>query len=184
MQRTHTADSTTTALIAEVSQPPVMPAVRTPDPSEVEAVLHLFESEVRAGRMLPRQPQEIRARLHDWLVVTDGDGILGCVSLVFFNAELCEVRSLAVDPAYRGHGLGGLLVKSAIELAGARGMCRVLTLTRATPLFERLGFQREIVSNFPEKVWRDCTPCPLRHRCDEVALIYHLDGSKQEKEAR
>jgi amino-acid N-acetyltransferase len=149
--------------------------IRTPDASEIDGIIAIFESEVRAGKMLPRSADEIRKRLKDWLVITQDAQVVGCVSLVFFNKELCEVRSLAVDPAYRGQGYGHLLVRAAIDLAQQRNMGRVLTLTRATKLFEEIGFRREVVSNFPEKVWKDCAPCPLRDRCDEVALIYHLD---------
>jgi len=54
-------------------------------------------------------------------------------------------------------------------------MRRVLTLTRSTALFERSGFHRQLVQDFPEKVWRDCAPCPLRQCCDEVALVYQLE---------
>jgi N-acetylglutamate synthase-like GNAT family acetyltransferase len=153
--------------------------IRAPHASEVRAIVALFEDEVRAGRMLPRSPHEIQARLGDWRVACDGERIVGCASLVFFNAELCEVRSLAVDPAYRRNGLGGALIAAMIDLACQRGMRRVLTLTRATPIFERAGFRRELVANFPEKVWRDCAPCPLRERCDEIALIYHLDRQEE-----
>ena len=67
------------------------------------------------------------------------------------------------------------MIQGAVDLAHERGMRRVLTLTRALPLFERAGFCKDFVVNFPEKVWRDCRPCPFRHRCDEVALIYYLD---------
>jgi N-acetylglutamate synthase-like GNAT family acetyltransferase len=154
--------------------------IRAPRASEVRTLVALFEEEVHAGRMLPRSPHEIRARLGDWRIACDGERIVGCASLVFFNAELCEVRSLAVDPAYRGNGLGASLVLAVIGLARERGMQRVLTLTRAAPVFERLGFRREIVGNFPEKVWRDCAPCPLRERCDEIALVYHLDRQEAE----
>lgn len=149
--------------------------IRPARAEEIDAILAIFEGEVRAGRMLPRTPYEIRIHLDDWLVAATGDGeVAGCVSLVFFNHELCEVRSLAVHVDHRGQGLGSELILAAIELARLRGMERVLTLTRATGLFEGLGFRYNYVANFPEKVWRDCRPCPLRHRCDEVALIYHL----------
>jgi amino-acid N-acetyltransferase len=152
-------------------------AIRVPHIHEIDMILRIFESEVRAGKMLPRSPEAIRQRIDDWLVVTVNGHIAGCVSLVFFNEELCEVRSLAVDTAYRGQGLGGLLIKMAIRLAEERGMRRVLTLTRATPVFERLGFKLDLVRNFPEKVWKDCVPCPLRERCDEVALVYLIEPS-------
>jgi amino-acid N-acetyltransferase len=96
------------------------------------------------------------------------------VSLVTFNQSLCELRSLAVSPVYRGDGIGSQLIAAAVDLARQRGMRHVLSLTRAVALFERAGFRRDFVANFPEKVWRDCTPCPFRRACDETALIYDL----------
>jgi amino-acid N-acetyltransferase len=161
--------------------------LRKPRAAEIEAVRALFEDEVRAGLMLPRAPYEIRNHRDDWLVVAEGKQVLGCVSLVFYGEGLCELRSLAVDPGQRGRGLGLMLIRGAVDLARERGMRRVLTLTRAVPLFEQAGFCRDFVANFPEKVWRDCRPCPFRHRCDEVALIYDLDkpiGSNNGKDCQ
>jgi len=148
--------------------------VRPAQAHEIEAIRALFAEEVAAGRMLPRAAHDIRARLDDWLVADTHGQIAGCVSLVQFNPSLCEVRSLAVHPAYRGQGIASALVREALALAEQRGIERVLVLTRAAALFEKLGFRRDFVANFPEKVWRDCAPCPFRHACDEVALIYPI----------
>jgi N-acetylglutamate synthase-like GNAT family acetyltransferase len=70
--------------------------------------------------------------------------------------------------------LGTRLVKAIIALAQARDIARVLTLTRATALFEGLGFRRAPVTDFPAKVLTDCAPCPLKQVCDEIALVLHL----------
>lgn len=162
-------------MIERVTEKPAQ-TIRSARPDEVDAILALFADEVRAGLMLPRNPDNMRKGIDDWLVATDTNGeIIGCVSLVAFNDELCEVRSLAVHPDTRGNGLGAALVRAAIFLAVARGMKRVLTLTRAAGLFEGLGFRRDAVANFPEKVWTDCAPCPLKDRCDEIALVYFID---------
>ena len=148
--------------------------IRHAQTEEVESIRALFEDEVRAGRMLPRLTEDIQARIGDWLVAEDAGQVIGCVSLVFFNQALCEVRSLAVQPAYRGQGIAGQLITATLDLARSRDMRQVLTLTRAATVFEKVGFRRDIVANFPEKVWRDCSPCPFRFACDEVALIYDL----------
>lgn len=148
--------------------------IRTSAEHEIDAIRALFEDEVRAGRMLPRTPESIRAHLDDWLVAEIDGQVVGCVSLVFFNAALCEIRSLAVHPAFRGNGIAAELVRAASAMACERGMQRVLTLTRAPRVFEKVGFHRDFVANFPDKVWRDCTPCPFRMACDEIALIYEL----------
>jgi amino-acid N-acetyltransferase len=148
--------------------------IRHPYPHEVETIRALFAAEVAAGLMLPRSPEQILRHLDDWLVAEEGGEIVGCVSLVFFNGTLAEVRSLAVRSDQRGRGIGSRLIEAALSLARQHGVRRVLTLTRAAGLFERLGFVRDTVGNFPEKVWRDCAPCPFRHRCDEIALVLEL----------
>ncbi|MBN1122150.1 MAG: GNAT family N-acetyltransferase [Anaerolineae bacterium] len=149
--------------------------LRSAQTAEIQAMLDLFDEEVRAGRMLPRNPNEVRAHIDDWIVSVEGDQVVGCVSLVFYNGDLCEIRSLAVDPEKRGLGIGVALVEASLELARERRMSRVLTLTRAARLFEKLGFQEKSIEEFPLKVRRDCRPCPFRHCCDEVALLYLID---------
>ena len=153
--------------------------IRHPHSHDIAAILALFEDEVRAGKMLPRSAENIRASLQDWLVAEMDGRVVGCVSLVTFNPTLCEVRSLAVDPSARGHGLGTQLVEAAIDLAHSRDIDNVLTLTRAAHLFEQIGFKRDVVTNFPEKVWADCAPCPFKKNCDEVALVYVNNGHRK-----
>ncbi len=152
------------------------PLIRPARVEEVAGMLALFADEVKAGRMLPRDPLRVANEIGDWLVAEEEGQVVGCVSLVFFNEELCEVRSLAVHPGQRGKGLGVDLIRAAVDLARKRGMHRVLTLTRAVGVFERAGFVQDHVARYPEKVWRDCAPCPFRERCDEIALIYPLDS--------
>jgi len=155
---------------ATVSRP--VARIRTARVEEVDDILSLFLDEVKTGRMLPRDPAEMAGGIGDWLVAVAGGEVVGCVSLVFFGDDVCELRSLAVRPDRRGDGLGGRLIRAACEMARVRGMRRVLTLTRAVKVFAAAGFMRDMVGNYPEKVWRDCTGCPLRSRCDEVALVF------------
>ncbi|MCD4687393.1 MAG: GNAT family N-acetyltransferase [Anaerolineae bacterium] len=157
--------------------------IRHPHPDEAERICALFENEVQAGRMLPRVPDHIRTQRDDWLVIVQDDQVAGCVSLVQFNGSLCEIRSLAVDPTYQGQGLASRLVLAAVHLACQRDVPRVLALTRAVGLFTKLGFQTDTVKNYPEKVWADCAPCPFRHACDEVALIFHLHQEEHADDA-
>lgn len=149
--------------------------VRGARPADAEAILALFADEVAAGRMLPRDGAEIRGGTSSWVVAEDAAGVVvACGSLVDFGDGLGEVRSLAVVEPLRGAGIGALIVDAVAELGRARGLRRLLALTRRTGFFERLGFVRDLVANFPAKVWRDCAPCPLRERCDEVALVLEL----------
>ena len=46
------------------------------------------------------------------------------------------------------------------------------------PFFEHLAKQlpQLIVEKWQEKVWKDCVVCPLRHCCDETAVVLELQG--------
>ena len=92
--------------------------------------------------------------------------------------DISRIDAGAMKPASVPFQLRDLMRKIEVEfgpMARARGLKRVLTLTRAAGLFERLGFERDAVTNFPVKVWRDCAPCPFQDRCDEIALVYELE---------
>ncbi len=149
--------------------------IRGAKTEDAHSILDLIADEVRAGRMLPRQLDEVQRDIGNWRVALVNKQIVGCVSLVIYNDKLCELRSLAVSSEYRGNGLGSELVTSIIDLARERDFARVITLTRSAHLFEQVGFKQDLILNFPEKVWRDCNPCPFRHQCDEVALTYELN---------
>lgn len=144
---------------------------------DIPAILALFADEVKAGRMLPRDPEKMRAGMQDWRVAVANEVVVGCVSLVFFNQTVCEIRSLAVDQDHRNNGLGKKLIEAALDLAKERGAAQVLTLTRAAGLFEGCGFQIDDIHNFPRKVQIDCKNCPFIECCDEIALLYTFKGS-------
>ncbi|MER3461221.1 MAG: GNAT family N-acetyltransferase, partial [candidate division GAL15 bacterium] len=70
----------------------------------------------------------------------------------------------------------GALVQALVARARSAGARTVFALTRAVAFFERQGFRVTDRERFPEKVWRDCVRCPLRDRCDEVAVAMRLDA--------
>jgi amino-acid N-acetyltransferase len=157
-----------TALSA--SEPLVRPAVE----ADVQAIADIVGQHARQGHLLPRSVEHIRKSLPDWLVAQVDGRIVGIGSLLEMSPTLVEVRSLAVLPAYRSLGVGGLLVVGLVERARERGIPTVFALTRAVPFFERLGFAVTATERFPEKVWKDCVVCPLRERCDETAVVLEL----------
>lgn len=148
--------------------------IRPAQLADIPDILVLFAEEVEAGRMLPRNKEDLQSGIRDWRIATINDEIIGCVSLVFFTPKLCEIRSLAVAEAYRNNGLGKKLIEAALILAKERGAEDVLTLTRASGLFERCGFQINDIRNFPKKVQADCQACPFINCCDEVALLIKI----------
>jgi N-acetylglutamate synthase-like GNAT family acetyltransferase len=149
--------------------------IRPAQLADISNILVLFADEVEAGRMLPRNRENMQAGIQDWRVASINEEIIGCVSLVFFNQTLCEIRSLAVAESYQTNGLAKALIEAILALAKERGAEDVLALTRAPWLFDRFGFQKNEIRNFPEKVQQDCQPCPFINDCDEVALLYNIN---------
>jgi amino-acid N-acetyltransferase len=54
--------------------------------------------------------------------------------------DLAEVRTVAVDPAQRGQGIGSLLLERLVARARDLGVARVFCLTFETGFFARSGF--------------------------------------------
>jgi amino-acid N-acetyltransferase len=155
--------------------PDAKPIVRQAAERDVQAIADVVGAHARHGQLLPRSAENIRASLRSWLVAEIDGKVVGIGSLLDMSPTLVEVRSLAVLPAYRSYGIGGLLVRGLVARARERGIPTVFALTRAVPFFERLGFVVTDRQRFPEKVWTDCVICPLFDRCDETAVVIDLD---------
>ncbi len=148
--------------------------IRSARVEDIPTLYALVNEYARRGWLLPRSMEEIAATLSDWIVAEEGGRVVGCGSLVWMSPTLVEIRSLAVEEAYQGNGVGGAIVQALVERARSAGARTVFALTRAVSFFERLGFTVVERDRFPEKVWRDCMRCPLRERCDEVAVAFKL----------
>jgi GNAT superfamily N-acetyltransferase len=59
-----------------------------------------------------------------WIATQDGRRV-GCVFCVAADEETAQLRVLLVDPAVRGHGVGGRLVDECLEFARAAGYPRM-----------------------------------------------------------
>jgi len=80
-----------------------------------------------------------------FLVVDNGDDLVGCVALRAFSAESCEMKRLYVDPSARGSGLGRQLVESVLDRARSFGYEKMLldtlpSMQTAQALYREIGF--------------------------------------------
>jgi len=120
-----------------------------------------------------RRRMEQQGQWADWQLLGRRFAI-GCVALESYGADLAEVRSLAVDPAIRGRGLGARLLRFALATAKRRKIARVFAVTHAPDFFGRLGFVAStsaMAEALPEKIARDCRTCPKAEKCELVAVI-------------
>jgi amino-acid N-acetyltransferase len=79
--------------------------------------------------------------VQEFLVAESADGVLvGCGALHVMWENLAEVRTLAVDPAARGMGVGHLLLDRLLDRARDLGVRRVFCLTFEVEFFVAHGF--------------------------------------------
>lgn len=75
------------------------------------------------------------------IVAVAGERVVGCAGLERYG-DVGLLRSVAVDPAWRGLGLGVRLTRTVLAAAEGDGIRRVYLLTETAPEFFRaLGFR-------------------------------------------
>jgi amino-acid N-acetyltransferase len=147
---------------------------RIGDATAVHQIIAHYASE---GSLLPRTKDEIREHIARFLVLVEKlngeEKVLGCVALEPYGSDLAEVRSLAVAPEARGHGLhiGDRLMKAAMDTARRRKITRLFAVTHRPEVFSRHGFMTGPRQMVPEKIDRDCLTCPKERRCDLIATV-------------
>ena len=150
--------------------------IRTATIHDVARMQEIINSHAELGRMLFKSLAQLFEDLRDFAVYEDPQTgrVVGCCGLTIIWADLAEVRSLAVDDAYRGRGIGRQLVEWSVEEARRLGIRKIMSLTYEQRFFEKLGFEVVPKETLPLKVWSDCVRCPKRDGCDEIAMVRTL----------
>ena len=145
--------------------------VRSATISDAKAINALINSHAERDRMLFRSLADIYENLQTFIVAEIDDNIVGCCALEVIWADLAEIKSLAIDEAYKGKGIGRGLVAAAVEQAAKLGVPKVFALTLEPAFFEKSGFAIVEKEALPMKVWSDCARCPKQQNCDEIAML-------------
>lgn len=110
---------------------------------DVRAIKNLIDS--YAGKvLLAKQLVTLYESVQEFWVAertdTDEQLIVGCGAVHVLWEDLAEIRTVAVDPAATGHGVGRRLVAQLIDVAVELGLGRLFVLTFETAFFRRHGF--------------------------------------------
>lgn len=165
------------AQTAAPSSPPSsapMDAPRAARLDDVPGIYNLLKHFSDREILLPRSEHDLYQNLREFSVVTAANKIIACGALQIFTDELGEVRSLAVDPAVGGRGLGTKLVNLLEAESVQLGLTRLMALTLSAEFFHRLGFSTVAMNTLPEKVWGACINCQKFLKCNEIAVLKHL----------
>jgi len=150
------------------------PTVRKATMGDIHAVLKLINGYATNGIMLPRTEFEMSENIRDFTVAYSGSQLLGCGALHFYTPTSGEVRSLAVEPALKTHGVGRLIVEALEREALDNGLHAIFAFTYVPDFFRKVGFREVERGELPLKVWKDCVRCPKFSCCDEIAVVKAL----------
>jgi len=147
--------------------------------SDISSMQKLVVDEVKDGIILQRSNNEVATNIRSYVLAKEDNQILGYTALHIYSDKIAEIRSLIVSSSHRGRDIGRGLVLFAIEEAKELGVTQeILVLTYLPLFFEKMNFieiDKESISE--HKIWTDCIKCVHFPICNEVALIYKLNGA-------
>lgn len=125
---------------ADHSDGPAGPLVRRARTSDVPRIKELID--IYAGRiLLEKNLVTLYESVQEfWVAEIDGL-VVGCGALHVLWSDLGEVRTVAIDTAYAGRGIGHRVVARLLDVARELHLERVFVLTFEVEFFSRHGFE-------------------------------------------
>jgi amino-acid N-acetyltransferase len=115
------------------------PVVRRARTSDVPAIKRLVDT--YAGKiLLEKNLVTLYEAVQEFWVAEYRGEIIGCGALHVLWSDLGEVRTVAVDPKVKGHGVGHAIVVRLLDVARDLQLERLFVLTFETDFFARHGF--------------------------------------------
>jgi amino-acid N-acetyltransferase len=146
---------------------------RTADVRSIRQLVDMHSGQSR--RLLAKSTVTLYEDVQEFWVASDPEGrLVGCGALHVMWEDLAEVRTVAVDPASRGHGVGHHIVGRLLETAREVGVRRVFCLTFEVEFFARHGFQPILGTPVSPEVYEEL----LRSYDEGVAEFLDLDRVK------
>ena len=90
--------------------------------------------------MISKESVTYYEAIQEFLIAEVDGEIVGCGALHVMWEDLAEIRTLATADAWRGKGVGRVLVETLLENARTLGISRVFCLTFEVDFFIRNGF--------------------------------------------
>jgi amino-acid N-acetyltransferase len=149
--------------------------LRTAEASEARKLYALIHANLEEGHLLPRTLSELTVHAGRFVVAVRGRRIIGCAELAALSPQVAEVRSLAVDRAARGAGIGVMIVDELRRRARREGFEKLCAFTHAPGYFSQMGFSIVPHTWLLEKIFTDCVKCPHFRCCGQYAMVVPLE---------
>jgi len=128
----------TSTAAASTPVPPL--TIRRARTGDVRAIADLVDRYATDRILLAKERVTLYEDVQEFRVAQVGGSVVGCGALHVMWEDLAEVRTLAVDARWRGHGVGSGLLAALVDQAVELGVGRLFCLTFEVPFFTRHGF--------------------------------------------
>ncbi|HPX35275.1 MAG TPA: amino-acid N-acetyltransferase [Mycobacterium sp.] len=109
---------------------------RTSDVPEIKRLVDTYAGKI----LLEKNLVTLYEAVQEFRVAELDGEVVGCGALHVLWADLGEVRTVAVDPRVKGHGVGHAIVDRLLDEARELQLQRLFVLTFETEFFGRHGF--------------------------------------------
>ena len=154
----------------------IMVEIRRAKIKDIDSLYELINIYSNKGIVLPRTKNSLIQNIFSIFVAVVDDKVVGSASLTVLDKDLSEIRSLVVDDSMKKAGIGKLLVDQIKVETERIGIDKLISLTYQVEFFKKCGFEVTVKDTMPQKVWKDCINCPKLHNCDEIAMVYYVNG--------
>ncbi|WP_431973185.1 amino-acid N-acetyltransferase [Micromonospora haikouensis] len=148
--------------------------VRRARTSDVRGIRRLVDTYTDDRRLLSKATVTLYEDVQEFRVAAAADTVVGCGALHVMWEDLAEIRTVAVDPAYRGRRIGHRIVGELIDAAREIGVARIFVLTFETRFFGSFGFREIDGAPVPQPVYEQL----LRSYDEGVAEFLDLERVK------
>jgi amino-acid N-acetyltransferase len=152
----------------------MMVEIRRATTRDVKKVRELVDAYTADRRLLSKATVTLYESVQEFWVAEDEKKIIGCGALHVMWEDLAEIRTVAVDPAFRGRKIGHQIVSRLIDQARELGVARVFCLTFETRFFGSFGFTEIDGAPVPHTVYEQL----LRSYDEGVAEFLDLERVK------
>jgi|ERR1700730_2619559 amino-acid N-acetyltransferase len=148
--------------------------IRRARTGDVRAIRRLIDVYAVDRRLLSKATVALFEDVQEFWVAEASDVVVGCGAVHVLWDDLAEVRTVAVDPAWRGQKIGHRVVAALLDAARDLGVRRVFVLTFETAFFASFGFVPISGTPVPPDVYEQL----LRSYDEGVAEFLELERVK------
>jgi amino-acid N-acetyltransferase len=123
---------------------------RTSDVRDIRRLVDLYTAD---RRLLEKATVALYEDVPEFQVAEHDGTVVGCGAVHVLWEDLAEIRTVAVDPRWRGHKVGRRLVEALLATARDLGVRRVFVLTFETGFFGSFGFTEITGTPVPPDVY-------------------------------